>query len=99
MAVQPKYAQLPVFKYQTFDPHNLVFSEHSIIPPSPPKMRYFGEGADADDPPKNDDVPVDNPADTESSEQPVEIIDLSADASTEGRLTADPRRQFHLIRI
>jgi hypothetical protein len=90
MAVQPKYAQLPVFKYHTFNPQNLVFSEYSTIPPSPPKLRYFGEGADADDPPKNDD-PADNPADTESSEQPVEIIHLPADASTEGRLTADPR--------
>ena len=92
MAVQPKYAQLPVYKYQTFDTQHLVFSEHSIIPPSPPNLRYFGEGADADDPPKNDDVPADNPADTESSEQAVEIIDPPADASTEGKLTADPRR-------
>jgi hypothetical protein len=79
------YAQLPVFKYQTFDRESLTFSEHPIIPPSPRQMRYFGEGADADEPPKNDDTPADPSADTETSDPPIEIIDLPDDAPADGR--------------
>ena len=28
-----KYAELPVFKYQTFDPTSVTFTDHPIIPP------------------------------------------------------------------
>jgi hypothetical protein len=73
------YARLPVFKYQTFDRESLTFSEHPIKPPSPRKMRYFGSDADADEPPKNDDAPVDPPADAEPPDPPIEILDLPAD--------------------
>jgi hypothetical protein len=88
------YAQLPVFKYQTFDRDSLTFCEHPIIPPSPRKMRYFGEGADADEPPKNDEAPVDPPADTEPSDLSIEILDLPADALADGTSAINLRRRW-----
>ena len=92
MAPQPQYAQLPTFKYHTFAPQSFVFSEYPVIPPSPPKMRYFGEDADTDDPPKNVEAPDDPPADTETSEPLLDIIDLPPSASGDGRSTVDLRR-------
>jgi hypothetical protein len=73
------YAQLPVYKYQTFDQKTLTFSEHPIIPPRPRQMRYFGEGTDADELTKNDNNSSDQPLDTEMSESTIEIIDAPAD--------------------
>ena len=78
------YAQLPVFKYQTFDRETLKFSEHPIIPPSPKQMRYADDDADPGEPPKNDDAPSDPPADAEPADSTIEIIDLSPDAPAEG---------------
>lgn len=78
------YAQLPVFKYQTFDRETLKFSEHPIIPPPPRQMRYSDDDADPGEPPKNEDVPSDLPADTEAADSAIEIIDLSADAPAKG---------------
>jgi hypothetical protein len=72
------YAQLPVYKYQTFDQKTLTFSEHPIIPPKPRQMRYFGEGTDADELKKNDNNPSDQPLDTEPPESVIEIIDVFA---------------------
>ena len=78
------YAQLPVFKYQTFDRENLTFSEHPIIPPSPRQMRHFGQSADADEPPKNVDASVDQPADPEPPDLDViEIIDSPEDPAAD----------------
>lgn len=92
MAPQPQYAKFPPYQYQTFAPHTFVFSEHPVIPPSPPKMRYFGESADDDDPPKNVEAPDEPPADIETSEPLLEIIDLLPSASGDGRSTVDLRR-------
>lgn len=78
------YAQLPVFKYQTFDRGSLTFSEHPIIPPTPAKIRHFGEGTDADELHKNDDALADQPSDNETSDPPIEIIDLPDDAPADG---------------
>lgn len=92
------YAQLPVFKYQTYDRESLTFSEHPIIPPSPRKRREFCEDADADEQPKNDDAPVHLPADHEPSDPPIDIINLPADAPADapadGRRTVKPSRIF-----
>jgi hypothetical protein len=79
------YAQLPVYKYQTFDQKTLTFSEHPIIPPKPRQMRYFGEGTDADELKKNDNNPSDQPLDSEFTEPAVEIIDVPTGG----------RRNFH----
>jgi hypothetical protein len=86
MAPSPSfpYAQLPVFKYQTFDNQSLTYSEYPIIPPTSSKMTHFGEGADADEQPKNGEAPADPPADSETSDPPIEIIDLSTNAPTDG---------------
>lgn len=73
------YAQLPVYKYQTFDQKTLTFSEHPIIPPTPRKMRYFGEDADADELTKNDNNHSDQPLNAETLEAAIEIIDIPAD--------------------
>jgi hypothetical protein len=73
------YAQLPVYKYQTFDQKTLTFSEHPIIPPRPRTTLYFGEGADADELTKNDNNPSDQPLYTEMSDSVIEIIDVPAD--------------------
>jgi hypothetical protein len=86
------YAQLPVYKYQTFDCRTLTFSDHPVIPPRPAKMRFFGEGADTDDPSKNIEAPDDPLADTETSEPLLDIIDPSPGASGDGRSTVDLRR-------
>jgi hypothetical protein len=49
------YAQLPVFKYQTFDRESLSFSDVPIIPPStkPPIESAPEDNNDADDGPKD----------------------------------------------
>jgi hypothetical protein len=73
------YAQLPVYKYQTFDPKTLTFSSHPIIPPRPRQIPYFGEGTDADELKKNDNNPSDQPLDTETPESAIEIVDVLGD--------------------
>lgn len=73
------YAQLPVYRYQTFDQKTLTYSEHPIIPSRPRKMPYFGEGADADELTKNDDNPSDQPLNAETLDSAIEIIDTPAD--------------------
>lgn len=91
------YAQLPVYKYQFFDPENLKFCEHPITPPSQVQMSHFSEDVDADEQPKNDDAPVDPPADIETPDSIVEIIDDPADAPGDGTCTLDSRRCLHHI--
>ena len=66
------YAELPVFKYQTFDRETLRFSEHPIIPPPSRRMRYADEDTDEDL--KSDYDPVDPSA----PDEPHEIIDLDS---------------------
>jgi hypothetical protein len=92
MAPKPQYAKLPPYQYHKFAPQSFVFSEHPVIPPSPPKMRYFGEGDDADDPPKNVEAPNDPPADTETSEPILDIIDPPPSTFGDGKSTVDLRR-------
>lgn len=54
------YAQLPVFKYQTFDRESLSFSDVPIIPPStkPPIETAPKDNSDADDGPKDGEASV-----------------------------------------
>jgi hypothetical protein len=73
------YAQLPVFQYQSFDKKNLTYSEYPIIPRTPRRVRYFGEGAEADELTKNDNYPPDQPFDIEMSEPAEEIVDTPAE--------------------
>ena len=65
---QFKYAQLPVFKYQTFDRESLQFSDIPIIPPiaDPPVVL----DDDADEPLKEGDGPMDMPL------EEVDIVDI-----------------------
>lgn len=68
---QPKYeyAQLPVFKYQTFDRESLQFSDVPIIPPTA-KPPVVGDD-DADEPLKEGDPPTDAPVEAEVQDVPV----------------------------
>ena len=41
---QFKYAELPVFKYQTFNPESLTYTDHPIIPPD--RISFTDRNAD-----------------------------------------------------
>lgn len=82
------YAQLPVFKYQTFDLESLKFSEHPIIPLPPRKIRYADEDDDTNEPPKNDDAPNEPSADTEAANPDNETVDTLGDAPADGACTS-----------
>jgi hypothetical protein len=84
------YAQLPLYQYQTFDKNNLTYSEYPIIPRTPRRLRYFGEGADADEPTKNDNYLPDQPLDIEMSEPDIEIIDAPAEPAADTVTDAAP---------
>jgi hypothetical protein len=71
------YAQLPAYRYQSFDQKTLTFSKYPVIPPRPIKMA--GEDVDADELAKNNNNPSDQPPNTETSEPAVEIIEVLAD--------------------
>lgn len=62
-----KYAQLPVFKYQTFDRESLQFSDIPIIPPNAKAPVVHDD--DADEPLKEGDGPMD-------AQPEVEILNL-----------------------
>lgn len=40
------YAQLPVFKYQTFDRNDLTFTDIPIVPPTQRPIRHYSQVAD-----------------------------------------------------
>ena len=78
MAPHPSYlyAQLPVFKYQTFDRETLTFMDHPIPPPPPRQMRYADDDDYADDDHKSTEAFDKSPEENEKSASPVEVIDI-----------------------
>jgi len=79
----PKYAQLPVFKYQTFDRDSLKFTDHPILPPPPPPQ-LSSPGVDADDKSKTNNFDDDTPNPT-VAEPAAEKTEESADKPAEGK--------------
>ena len=71
-----KYAELPVFKYQTFDPTSVTFTDHPVVPPEVINFshRY------TDDPFKPDEA-VDGEPEVIVLDEPV--IDLEPDPELE----------------
>ena len=70
-----KYAELPVFKYQTFNPEAVIFTD---LPIFPPEKINSSDRHNADDLFKSDDAVVDPdlPGDSEP-----EIIEVTPDAT------------------
>lgn len=60
------YAQLPVFKYQTFDQGSLFFSKLPVSPPPTSTVRYFGAVTDLA--PKSEEVAKQTPPETDAAE-------------------------------
>jgi hypothetical protein len=75
------YAQLPVFKYQTFGPENLAFSNVPVSPPPTTPLPYFGVVTDLA--PKSDETPNETPPIAETTESPAESTPEAA--ATEGQ--------------
>lgn len=75
-----KYAELPVFKYQTFDPTSVTFTDHPAVPP---EVINFS-GRYTDDPFKPDEaadaeaevIVLDEPAIDPELEQELEVIKI-----------------------
>ena len=82
-----KYAELPVFKYQTFDPTSVTFTDHPVAPPDVINFsdRYTDdafkpdEAADAE----AEVIVLDEPVVDPEPEQELEVIEIIEDA-TEG---------------
>jgi len=68
-----EYAQLPVFKYQTFDRATLSLIDHPIIPPERPRFKFMNHHAD--DQPQ----PTGEEAATEINDIPIPAADSAAD--------------------
>jgi hypothetical protein len=64
------YAQLPVFKYQTFDQGGLSFSNVPVLPPRTSPVRYFGAVTDL--PPKSEEKPEEISPESDTAEKPAE---------------------------
>ena len=78
------YAQLGVFKYQTFDPATLKFSEYPVINPRSYSMEH--SGSDADNEPKKDDIVFEPEDEKPVVENNVEVVE-DAVAKCEYRLS------------
>lgn len=86
------YAQLPVFKYQTFGPESLAFSNAPVSPPPISPARYFGVVTDIA--PKSAEVPKQPPADSKTMETPAEPASEPA-AYPEG--SHEPPKVFSIL--
>jgi hypothetical protein len=65
-----QYAQLPVFKYQTFDRESLTFTNHPIIPPE--RIVFSDRHADdlkGDEPAEPEVIELDSPT------KDIEVLD------------------------
>ena len=79
-----KYAELPVFKYQTFDPTSVTFTDHPVVPP---EVINFSDRY-TDDPFKPDEtidaepevIVLDEPVVDLEPEPELEVIEIIEDA-------------------
>lgn len=76
----PMYAQLPVFKYQTFDPGTHSYSLTPISRPYITPSRYYHRVTDL--PPKSEETLNEPPADLQTSETPSEMNSQPAEAES-----------------
>lgn len=87
-----RYAELPVFKYQTFDPNSLTFTDHPIVPPE--KINFSNRSAEElfthdDDAASEPEVVVltdDQPPEPEPEVEVVEVKDEPAEPGSKSSL-------------
>ena len=70
------YAQLPVFKYQTFDPSCICYSTVPASRPSTNAVRYYGAVTDLA--PKPNEMPKETSAEPAAAETPADSTPDSA---------------------
>lgn len=103
-----KYAELPVFKYQTFDQSSLTFTDHPIVPPE--KINFSDRSTDdlfkhdeAGPPDPEPEAPADAPpADPEPEPEIVEVTEEDAaepgmETSSSGNYSNDPQQSLNLL--